>query len=54
MYGQMLVLLDSDPTVDELEAWLVVIDARYSDEQPEGSWPGHYADWTITWDTDRT
>jgi hypothetical protein len=54
MYGQMLVLLDSDPNVDELEAWLIVLDARYSDEQPEGSWPGHYADWTITWDTERT
>ena len=54
MYGQMLVLLDSDPTVDELEAWLVELDARYSDEQSGGSWPSHYADWTITWDTDRT
>ena len=53
MYGQMLVLLDLDPTVDELEAWLVELDARYSDEQSGGSWPSHYADWTITWDADR-
>ena len=54
MYGQMLELLDSDPSVDELEAWMVSLDARYTDEHPKGSWPSHYADWTLTWDADRS
>jgi hypothetical protein len=52
MYGQILELLDSAPSIDELEAWMVVLDARYTEEQPEGSWPSHYADWTLTWDTE--
>jgi len=54
MYGQILELLDSDPTVDELEAWMVDLDARYTDEHPEGSWPSHYADWTLTWDSENS
>ena len=33
---------------------MVAIDARYTDEQPEGSWPSHYADWTLTWDAERS
>ena len=54
MYGQLLELLDSEPSVDEVEAWMVALDARYTDEKPGGSWPSHYADWTLIWDAERT
>jgi len=50
MYGQLLLLAISDPSVDDVEAWLVRADERYRSEEPEGSWPGHYADWFLEWD----
>lgn len=50
MYGQLLEILDSDPSVDTVQTWLVDADARYTAEQPEGSWPGHYATWFLEWD----
>lgn len=50
LYGQILPLLQSDPSVDTLEAWLVRADERYRREEPGGSWPGSYAMWLIEWD----
>lgn len=50
MYGQLLPLLTSDPSVDIVEGWLTVADERYRSEEPEGSWPGHYAGWIMAWD----
>jgi hypothetical protein len=50
MYGQSLPLLESDPSVDTVEAWLIRADERIRSEKPEGSWPGNYADWFIEWD----
>jgi hypothetical protein len=50
MYGRLLPLLESDPSVDTVEAWLIRADERIRTEEPEGSWPGHYADWFIEWD----
>ncbi|MEN8115174.1 MAG: hypothetical protein ABFS21_12400, partial [Actinomycetota bacterium] len=50
MYGQLLPLLTSDPSVDDVEAWLVRSDERYRAEEPEGSWPGAYAAWILEWD----
>jgi hypothetical protein len=52
MYGQLLPLIDSDPSVDTVEAWLIEADRKYTDEAPEGSWPGHYADWFLAWDAE--
>ncbi len=52
MYGQLLELLDSQPSVDRVEEWLVKADARYTAEQPEGSWPRHYATWFAEWDAE--
>jgi hypothetical protein len=49
MYGQLLDLLDDDPSVDQLEQWLRQADARYTAEGPEGTWPGHYARWILEW-----
>jgi hypothetical protein len=54
MYGQLLPLLNSEPSVDDVEAWLVRADARIRSEGHEGSWPGLYADWFIQWDADAT
>jgi hypothetical protein len=51
MYGQLLPLLASDPSVDTVEGWLTAADERYRSEEPEGSWPGHYAEWILAWDT---
>jgi hypothetical protein len=53
MYGELLGILNSDPSVDTVEQWLVEADRRYTTEQPEGSWPGHYADWFLEWDADQ-
>ena len=50
MYGQSLRLLESDPSVDTLEDWLVRADERYRSEEPDGSWPGLYAAWLLEWD----
>lgn len=50
MYGELLRLLTSDPSVDQVEAWLVEADRRYREEEPEGSWPSAYADWFLEWD----
>ena len=50
MYGQSLRLLESGPTVDTLETWLIRADERYRIEEPDGSWPGHYAARLIEWD----
>ncbi len=50
MYGQLLPLLESDPSVDTVEAWLVLADERIRSETLEGSWPGHYAGWFLEWD----
>ena len=51
MYGQLLPLLNSDPSVVDVEAWLVRADERIRSEKPEGSWPGYYADWFAEWDS---
>ncbi len=50
MYGQLLPLLESDPSVDTVEAWLIRADERIRSEKPEGAWPGNYADWFVEWD----
>ena len=50
MYGQSLRLLESDPSVDTLEAWLIRADERYRSEGSDGSWPGSYASWLLEWD----
>ena len=50
MYGELLRFTDSSPSVDTVEAWLSEADRRYRAEEPEGSWPGHYATWIIEWD----
>ena len=54
MYGQLLELTESDPSVDTVQAWLEEADRRYREEEPAGSWPGHYATWIIEWDADAT
>lgn len=51
MYDELRGLLVSDPSVDRVEEWLIRADARYTAEQPEGSWPGHYAEWFLEWDS---
>ncbi len=50
MYGEALQILVSDPSVDAVERWLIAADARFRDEEPEGSWPGWYAAWILDWD----
>ena len=50
VYGQLLEILGSNPSVDTVEDWFRRADARYAEEQPEGSWPGHYATWFLEWD----
>ena len=50
IYGQLLEIIDSRPSVDTVESWLIDADARYTDLAPEGSWPGHYAEWILEWD----
>jgi len=50
MYGQLLPLLESNPSVDTVEAWLIRADERIRTEEPEGSWPGKYANWFLEWD----
>jgi hypothetical protein len=45
-------MLDSQPSVDTVEQWLTTADERYRAEEPEGSWPGHYATWFVEWDTE--
>jgi len=50
MYGELLKISTSDPSIDQVEAWLVDADARYRSEEPDGTWPGHYADWFVAWD----
>ncbi len=52
VYGQLLDIVQSSPSVDELEGWLIEADARYTSENPEGSWPGHYATWILERDED--
>jgi hypothetical protein len=52
MYGQLLELLSSQPTVDTVEAWLVECDERHRAEEPDGSWPGAYATWVGEWDAE--
>ena len=52
MYGELLRLLDSKPSVDQVESWLVRADQRFNAETPEGTWPGHYATWFLKWDGD--
>lgn len=49
MYGQLLELLDTEPSVEQVEEWLKRADARYTAEQPEGSWPRHYTKWILEW-----
>ena len=51
MYGELLRLTESRPSVDTVEAWLTEADRRYTTEQPDGPWPGHYATWFLEWDT---
>lgn len=50
VYGQLLDVLGSNPSVDTVEQWFIDADARYRAEQPEGSWPGHYAAWFLEWE----
>ena len=50
MYGEALKILTSDPSIEQVETWLVDADARYRSEEPEGTWPGNYADWFLAWD----
>ncbi len=52
MYGQLLALLESAPSVDTVESWLTRADTRYTTEKPEGSWPRMYATWLLEWDGD--
>ena len=47
MYGQLLEILASSPSVDTVTEWLTRADARYTAEQPEGSWPRRYAAWFL-------
>lgn len=54
MYAELLGILESDPSVDQVEAWLVEADRRFTEEQPEGSWPSNYADWFLEWDAAAT
>jgi hypothetical protein len=50
MYGQLLEILESEPSVDTVEQWLTAADEKYRADEPEGSWPGHYAIWFAEWD----
>ena len=50
MYARLLELLESEPSVDQVEEWLIRADARFTAEQPEGSWPRHYAAWFLEWE----
>ena len=50
MYGELLKILEWDPSVDTVVEWLIEADRKYTEEEPEGSWPSHYADWFLDWD----
>ena len=50
MYGELVNVLESDPSVDTVETWLIRADDQYRTQEPAGSWPGHYAEWFLAWD----
>jgi hypothetical protein len=52
MYGELLRILDSKPSVDTVQAWLITADERQRSGEFEGSWPSNYADWFIEWDAE--
>ncbi len=51
MYYQLLEILESKPSVDQVEDWLKRADEKYTAEQPEGTWPRHYAAWFLEWES---
>ena len=53
VYGELLALITSAPSVDQVEAWLAECDARYTSDPPEDeSWPSAYATWILEWDAE--
>jgi hypothetical protein len=52
MYGELVALLDSDPSVETVETWLIRADDQYRTQEPAGSWPGNYAEWFLAWDSE--
>ena len=53
MYGALLGLTASAPSVDLVQRWLEDADTRYRATDPDGTWPGHYATWIAEWDAGR-
>jgi hypothetical protein len=54
IYGGVIALTTSDPSLETLEAWLIEADARCSAQHLEGDWPDHYATWILEWDAAAT
>lgn len=50
IYGAVLPLTRSNPSLDTLIGWLTDAEARFAAEHLEDVWPDHYATWILEWD----
>lgn len=54
IYGGVLQITDSDPTVETLVGWLSDANDRALAEALTDDWPTHYATWILEWDAAAT
>jgi len=54
IYGAVLPLTTSNPSLETLIGWLTDAEARFAAEHLEDVWPDHYATWILEWDAAAT